>query len=131
MRVREMFRPTQIGSPVCFYIQHHMTLAEKRLPAQERKVRQQQLRAQWDLLSPDAQEQWAVESIPSPGLCCLPFPHAALASLLCLPACRACPSVVLVCLLCLPVCCLIARLDVGSLIRHWQDLPGKSFATNC
>ena len=52
-----MFRPSQIGNPIVFYIQNSMTLAEKRLPAKERQVRQKQLRAQWDLLSGEAREQ--------------------------------------------------------------------------
>ena len=101
-----MFRPSQIGNPILFYIQKNMTLAEKRLPAKQRKVRQQQLRAMWDLMSSEAQEQWAVDNIPSSVLCCL------LARLRCLPACRACPPAALARLPRLPVCraCLSAVL---------------------
>ena len=101
-----MFRPSQIGNPMFFYIQNNMTFAEKRLPAKRRKVRQQQLRAQWDLMSSEAQEQWAVENISSSVLCCL------LARLPCLAACRACPPAALACLPRLPVCraCLSAVL---------------------
>ena len=40
-----------------FYITRNMTLAEKRLPVKYRKIRQKQLRAQWDLLSSEAHEQ--------------------------------------------------------------------------
>ena len=52
-----MFRPKQIGNPMVYYITHSMTLAEKRLPTKDRKVRQKELRAKWDLLSSEAREQ--------------------------------------------------------------------------
>ena len=95
------FRPSNIGNPMVFYVTKNLTLAEKRLPARERHLRQQELRARWDLLSSEAKEQWAV--VCHVYACmyvtvCMYVVHA------CLSVCCACPLVTLARLLRSPVC---------------------------